>query len=339
MLDIHDKLTGFCYRKSALTIVVITTQGIRPGATMPLLHFTLKRIFSCSVIWLSAFCAALCCPLPATAVSAPVTLLVPSRPSVEENALGQPQAETATPNISEEVDVLITMMRPFAHDNMMMDIPQLFTVLRYDSDTPAKDGVLQPERHNLLGDVEEIRYLDKKAWAANIALAKPGLYQFIIEARPWWDASRQYFVQHYVKTALPVYGVERGWDVPAGQRFEIQPLTRPFGLTAPSLFSGRVLLNGEPMPNATLRMARVNTDKSSVPTSWHEELAAMTDNAGQFAFVLNLPGWWCCMAIAPGAPLHGPDGQMRPLEMGALFWLYVDAPIPMAGDKARQQQH
>ncbi|WP_297849346.1 DUF4198 domain-containing protein [uncultured Desulfovibrio sp.] len=229
-----------------------------------------------------------------------------------------------TPPINEEVDVLISMMRPFRHEGLPMDMPQLFAVLRYDEHTPLRDGALQPERHDLLGDVEEIRYLDQKAWGANVALSRPGLYQFIIEARPWWDAARDRFVQHYVKTTLPVYGVERGWELPVGQRFEIQPLTRPFGLTAPALFSGRVLFNGTPLDNAPVRMARINTDKQNAPTPWHEELAARTDSEGRFAFVLNQPGWWCCAATAAGDPLKGQDGQPKPLELGALFWLYVD---------------
>ncbi|WP_022656542.1 DUF4198 domain-containing protein [uncultured Desulfovibrio sp.] len=234
------------------------------------------------------------------------------------------EGELQTPPISEEVDVLISMMRPFRHEGLPMDMPQLFSVLRYDDSTPVKDGALQPERRDLLGDVEEIRYLDQKAWGANVALSRPGLYQFIIEARPWWDAARDRFAQHYVKTTLPVYGVERGWELPVGQRFEIQPLTRPFGLTAPALFSGRALFNGKPLDNARVRMARVNTDKQNALTHWHEELAARTDGEGRFAFVLNQPGWWCCAATAAGDPLKGQDGQPKPLELGALFWLYVD---------------
>lgn len=73
-------------------------------------------------------------------------------------------------------------------------------------------------------------------------------------------------------------------------------------------------------------MARINTDKSSAPTPWHEQLEARTDGAGQFSFVLNQAGWWCCMAVASGDPLRGPDGQAKPLELAALFWLYVDNP-------------
>ena len=231
----------------------------------------------------------------------------------------------AEPQIDEELDVLITMMRPFQYEGLVMDMPQMFAVLRYDSTTPIKDGVAQPERRDLLGDLEEIRYLNQKAWGANVALSKPGLYQFIIEGRPWWDAAHGRYLQHYVKTTLPVYGVERGWSLPVGQRFEIVPLSRPFGLTAPAMFSGTVLMDGKPLASASVRMARINTEKRTVPTSWHEDIAARTNNKGEFSFVLNQPGWWCCMASIPGDPLKGPDGQPKPLQMGALFWLYVDS--------------
>lgn len=231
----------------------------------------------------------------------------------------------AEPQIDEELDVLITMMRPFQYEGLVVDMPQMFAVLRYDSATPVKDGVPQPERRDLLGDLEEIRYLNQKAWGANVALTKPGLYQFVIEGRPWWDAAHGRYLQHYVKTTLPVYGVERGWSLPVGQRFEIVPLSRPFGLTAPAMFSGTVLMDGKPLASASVRMARINTEKRTVPTSWHEDIAARTNTKGEFSFVLNQPGWWCCMASIPGDPLKGPDGQPKPLQMGALFWLYVDS--------------
>ncbi|OXS28861.1 MAG: cobalt ABC transporter substrate-binding protein [Desulfovibrio sp. MES5] len=243
-------------------------------------------------------------------------------PPVAEAPAPPPPPEL--PAIDEQVDVLITMMRPFQYQSIVMDMPQLFAVLRYDNASPVKDGLIQPERRDLLGDVEEIGYLDQKAWGANVALTIPGLYQFIIEGRPWWDAARGQFLQHYVKTMLPVHGVERGWEQPVGQVFEIQALTRPFGLTAPALFTGVALLHGKALPNAPVRMVRINTEKRPVPTPWHEEMEARTDKAGQFSFILNQPGWWCCMAIAPGDPLKGPDGQPKPLNLGALFWLYVD---------------
>ena len=76
-----------------------------------------------------------------------------------------------------------------------------------------------------------------------------------------------------------------------------------------------MLFNGKPLDNAPVRMSRINTDKQSAPTPWQEELAARTDKNGQFAFVLNQSGWWCCAAIAAGDPLKGPDGQSKPPEL------------------------
>lgn len=260
-------------------------------------------------------------PAKATPNGDPASAQAPAHPGADAPT---PPPAPELPSIDEQVDVLITMMRPFQNQGLVMDMPQLFAVLRYDNASPVKDGLVQPERRDLLGDVEEIGYLDQKAWGANVALTTPGLYQFIIEGRPWWDAAQGQFLQHYVKTMLPVHGVERGWDQPVGQTFEIQALTRPFGLTAPALFTGVALLNGKPLPNAAVRMARINTEKRSVPTPWHEELSARTDKAGQFSFILNQPGWWCCTANTPGDPLKGSDGAPKPLSLGALLWLYVD---------------
>ncbi|MBQ4567716.1 MAG: DUF4198 domain-containing protein [Desulfovibrio sp.] len=266
-----------------------------------------------------------CCAVPCA--TAQVTLLIPSQPTIDAPP-AEAAASPASASHSLEVDVLITMMRPFQHQGLPMDMPQLFAVLRYDNDTPSAEGVLQPDRRDLLGDVEEIRYLEQKAWGANVALEKAGLHHFILEARPWWDEQRQRFIQQYAKVTVPVLGIERGWNIPTRQRLEILPLTRPFGLTVPTIFSGRAVRSGNPLSGAPIRMYRINTDKQQVPSPWHQELAARADSNGQFCFVLHQPGWWCCQVTEEGAPLKGPDGQPKPLEMSALFWLYVDAPLP-----------
>lgn len=282
---------------------------------------------------------------------APLSLLVPSRHSID--LPDRPQRNDAPPKNGErnaaknsakseardaalekrtepeEVDILLSLMRPFLHEGVSVDMPQLFAVLRYDSDSATAEGGAGPERRDLLGDVEEIRYLDQKAWGANVALDQPGLYQFILEGRPWWDAERQTFLRQQAKVILPVHGVERGWNEAAGQSFEILPLVRPFGLCAPALFSGRVLLEGKPLQDAPVRMVRINADGASPAGSWHEDMAALSNATGEFSFVLAQPGWWCCVAMTPGAPLKGPDGELKPVERAALFWLFVeDAPAP-----------
>lgn len=236
-----------------------------------------------------------------------------------------PEAAPSLPSIEQEVDVLMTRMDPFRHLAEEMSMPQLFAVLRFDEHTLPRDGVMQPERVDLLGDVEEAQYLDKKAWGANVALDKPGLYQFIIETRPWWNEDAQRYDQHYVKSFLPVYGVETGWEYPAGLPVEIVPQSRPFGQSNPCLFSGRVLAQGKPRAGTLVRAQRINLENCPVPSRWHEDVAVRTNERGEFALVLNRPGWWCCTAIMDGTPLKGHDGDPRPLQIGSSVWVYVDA--------------
>ncbi|MDE7371415.1 MAG: DUF4198 domain-containing protein [Desulfovibrio sp.] len=304
---------------------------------------------------LAALCALLSLVAAPAWADAPVTLLVPSRPVVSKADTPSPtaaapkagaQSAEKTPAKNKvqgagdepstepgEVDILLSMMRPFLHAGVEVDMPQLFAVLRHDADPAAEQGGAQPERRDLLGDVEEIRYLDHKAWGANVALDKPGLYQFIVEGRPWWDEERQTFLRHQATMVLPVHGVDRGWNEAAGQSFEIVPLTRPFGVTAPALFSGRVLLDGKPLADAKVRMVRINSDGAASPTPWHEDLAGVSNSAGEFSFLLSQPGWWCCEALTAGPPLKGPDGELKPVERAALFWLFVDgAPAAHDGD-------
>ena len=73
----------------------------------------------------------------------------------------------------------------------------------------------------------------KNNWGANVGIARRGLYHFSIETRPWWDAQAHSYQQQIVKTIVPVYGEDWGWHLPSGLSFEIVPLVRPFGLTAP----------------------------------------------------------------------------------------------------------
>ncbi len=339
-----------------------------------------RHVVPALCLWLALALAA-----PETAAAARVTLLIPSKPSVEEqfaplqgtraageqlrrsqekkdsarkvdkkeardntrngkkkNAEETPDTDspglaeiTAQVNasilasvaphvIKEEVDLLIAGMEPFRLHGYGMDPPRLLSIYRFDKyrenpDTPAG-------REDRLGDIEEIRYLDQKAWGANVGLSRPGLYQFAIETQPWWHQARAGYTQHFVKVMLPVYGEDWGWHLPLNLQFEIVPDVRPFGLLAPALFSARVIAQGKETARLPVSVCRVNTEKSEVPTPWSETIELLCDDRGRFSVVLNKPGWWCFMASRQGAPLKGPDGQPSPLEVSALFWLYVDQP-------------
>ena len=232
------------------------------------------------------------------------------------------QASIAPQQLKEEVDLLIVGMEAFRYRGVAIDPPRIFTIYRFDKD--AENPRRPARREDRLGDIEEIRYLNQKAWGANVGLDRPGLYEFVIETQPWWEPFQAGYAQHIVKTMLPVYGEGWGWHLPLGLSFEIVPATRPFGLLAPALFTGRVLVNGKPVTGLPVRIFRINTENVQVPTPWHEEMELRTTENGLFSVVLNRPGWWCCAATQQGAPLKGPGGQPSPLYISTLFWFYVD---------------
>ena len=296
-------------------------------------NYSWERTRMCVRIqWRSLFCVLflmlICCT---TATAAQVTVLLPDQPSREEDPADKVR----------EMDVLLALIDPFTHVAMPMDMPQRIAVIRAltpppppvqgdkPADANAPDAPTPPpfvqESEELLGDIEEIRYLGEKSWATHVALSKPGLYTLIAETRPRYSEERQLFEQDLVKTMLPVFRVQDGWYAPIGLNFEIVPLTRPFGLMAPAYFSGKVLMGNSPYANMTVKAMRLNTNKRGLPTRWHEEQLLRTNEAGEFAFVCPMEGWWCFMAsTVVGTPLKGPDNLFKPLELRTLFWTYVD---------------
>ena len=258
--------------------------------------------------------------------SGPVTVLAPSQPGIEKagTKAGKPKkAERTVPQ--DEIDVLMALMDPCEYQGRDMDRPSFFAMLRYPADFDAK--TMQPEMRNLLGDVEEIRYLDRKAWGANVALKEPGLYEFVLEAKPWWDEDKQRYLHQQAKVVVPVLGVQNGWDQSFGQSFEILPKTRPFGLTAPAYFSARIMLDGKPLDNIAVQAGRINSTHTQAISKLHMTMETRTGTDGSFGFVFNEPGWWYCESRLDGAPLKGPDGSMKELDRSTVLWIYVDAPL------------
>ena len=281
---------------------------------MPLLSFLLTRLGI----------ALLCCGLWAATAQAQYTLLLPDQPTQEGNAK-EPK---------KQMDVLLALGDPFSLNAVDMEMPQMFAVLRrmpltleeqaLEGQSGKRSGGVKSLREELLGDLEEIRYMDKKAWAAHVDMEIPGLYQLMAETRPRWDDGRGMFEQQFAKVVLPVLGVEQGWDSPVGLAVEIVPLTRPFGLMAPALFSAKVLRDNEPLADSFVRVGRLNTERRGVPGPWHAEQVLKTDGDGNFSFLCSQPGWWAFMAVTQGTPMKGGDGQPKALELGALLWVYVD---------------
>jgi uncharacterized GH25 family protein len=221
-----------------------------------------------------------------------------------------------------ELKVSIAFGHPFAQTATDMDLVQMFASIKYPA---KKDG--QTIRHEFLDTLKPAKYLKKNAWATTIPLPEPGLYQLVLETRPYWEETQGIFLQQFAQTLVPVQGYEHGWEIPVGLKLEILPLTRPFGLTAPALFTGRVLLDDKILSDTPVRIEYLNEDKRTVPSPYHQTQRVLTDEHGLFSFVCPHPGWWGFAAVTKGDPLKGPDGQPKKTELSGVLWIYIDPPV------------
>lgn len=267
---------------------------------------------------------------------AQLTLLLPDAPRKDTlpASTKKPSARKHGP-ATPVMDLLLAQLHPAQPEGLSMDMPQRVAVARLFKETQeggeARTPALQTHWEEYLGDLEEIRYLQKKAWVLHLPIAQAGLYQIVVETRPRWEAERDHFRQDFVKLEVPVQRVAAGWERPAGLSVEIVPLTRPFGLLSPALFTGQVVCGGAPAAHTPVSIIRFNNDRLRFPSSWHEEQEVVTDERGIFSFVCPLSGWWAFTALTEGDPLKGPDGQSKPLLRGATLWIYVDDARGLSG--------
>jgi hypothetical protein len=222
---------------------------------------------------------------------------------------------------STALDVSVAFGHPFAYTAEDMDLVQMFASIRY----PLEEGGLTIRRE-YLDTLRQVKFLKKNAWAGTISLPEPGLYQLVLETRPYWEEKQGIFLQQFAQTLVPVQGYEYGWEVPVGLKLEILPLTRPFGLLAPALFTGRVLLDGKSLPDTPVRIEYLNEDKRTAPSPYHQTQRVRTNAHGDFSFVCPHPGWWGFAAVTQGDPLRGPDGQPKNTELSGVLWLHIDPP-------------
>lgn len=215
-----------------------------------------------------------------------------------------------------QTSVTVSFSHPFEMQGMDMERPQSFALLRQD------DGKV--ERTDLLATLKEAKVMGKTGWKTEATFPRPGVYQFIMEPKPYWEPEEDSFIQHITKTIVPAFGAEEGWDTPAGLKFEIVPLTRPYANYAGNSFTGQVLLDGKPLPGAAVEVEFYNSaNKYEAPTEQHVTQVVKTDERGVFTFTCPLAGWWGFAALTKGPEqLKGPDGKMKDVEIGAVLWAH-----------------
>lgn len=254
----------------------------------------LSRLSSAALVLAATLCAA----APAMAHFG---MVIPSTNAVD------PKAKT--------VELTLSFSHPMEMQGMDLAKPAAFFV------------VSEGNRTDLLPTLKEAKVMDHAAWKAAYAVARPGVYTVVMEPQPYWEPAEDVSIIHYTKTVVAAFGEEEGWNEPVGLKTEIVPLTRPFGNYAGFSFSGQVLVDGKPVPNATVEVEYYNEQKAiTPPTPYHVTHVVQADANGVFTFACPRAGWWGFAALTEAEnTLPDPSGAQKPVEQGAVLWIKLDA--------------
>lgn len=168
--------------------------------------------------------------------------------------------------------------------------------------------------------------VESTGWGADFTIKRPGDYTFHVEPEPYWEPAEDLFIVHYTKVCIQAFGLEEGWDEAVGLETEIVPLTRPYGLWTNNLFSGRVLLKGEPVAFAEIEIEYLNESVGNpaiviAPAAPYVTQVIKADGNGVFHYAMPRAGWWGFSALNEADWTLKHEGVDKAVEIGAVFWV------------------
>ncbi len=226
-----------------------------------------------------------------------------------------PAQNTVSPD-NRTVSLTLSFSHPFEEIGMPLEKPAAFYVVKDNKKT------------DLLNSLEKISLMDHLAWQLDYPVKRPGVYHFVMEPQPYWEPTEDSFIIHYTKVIIPAFGADDGWDSATGTPVEIIPLLRPFGNYTGNTFVGRVQQHGKAMANTAVEVEFYNQQQQySAASDYHITQLVHTDSNGIFTFTCTNPGWWGFAALSTAEYLlKNPEGQEKPVELGAVLWIFMDPP-------------
>ena len=167
-----------------------------------------------------------------------------------------------------------------------------------DLDRPQQLGVLfEGRKRNLLKDLKETKVMGRRAWMFDYRVKRPGVYQFYMVPKPFWEPAEGRFIIHYTKT-------------------------RPFGLYAGNVFQGIVMVEGKPVPYADVEVEYYNrTGRAKAPNDYMITQVIKADARGVFTYSVPRSGWWGFASLTTSDQKMIHEGKEKEVELGAVIWI------------------
>lgn len=222
--------------------------------------------------------------------------------------------------VADKKDAGLTLTLSFSHPMEMVGMPL--------ASPAAVKAYVDGTAESLLPSLKPAKVMGREAWSAAYTVRKPGVYQFVMEPKPYWEPAEDCFIVHYTKTVVPAFGEEEGWDAPLGLKTEIVPLTRPFGNYAGNVFQGQVLLDGKPVPGAMVEVEFYNRDgRYEAPDDSMITQVVKADGNGVFTYGIPFAGWWGFAALNTADEKMDHEGSPKDVELGAVLWTEFLEPV------------
>ncbi len=208
------------------------------------------------------------------------------------------------------VTVQVSFSHPFEGVGMDMTKPRMCTVMA-NGKTIDLTNLLKKEP-----------VMGRSAWSLDYKISRPGVYMFLVEPEPYWEAAEDAYIIHYTKAVVTAFGDDEGWDKEVGLKTEILPLSKPYGLYAGNLFQGIVKMNGKPVPFAEVEVEFYNKGQLLLaPTDYMVTQTIKADANGVFSYAAPIAGWWGFAALSNADFKLEKNGEDKDVELGAVIWV------------------
>jgi len=246
-----------------------------------------------------------------------LTLLLLALPATVQAQFGLifPSDDIVSPGETPSVSLRLGLFDPPGHRFREMAKPRRFGVQLLGEQTDLL-ATLKPAQ-------EQSTFL-----TAAFAIKRPGDHTFYVETTPQFDAADDQFLLHQAKLCVSALGLEEGWDEPVGLEAEIVPLSRPYGLWSGNLFSGQVLVNGDPAPYVSVEIAFLGLSPDTpatvtfpAPPYLIQKIRA--DGNGIFHYAMPRAGWWGFAATMEADWTMQRNGDEKPVSLVTTIWVQI----------------
>ena len=250
--------------------------------------------------------AAFLLTLPAAPARAHFGMVIPSVPVVEEAA-------------DAEIKLDLRFWHPFENKGLNLAEPKKFQVWLKGRPEDLKPALRKGQDRGF------------QTWSAAYRINRPGLHAFTLEPAPYWEPAEDIFIIHYSKVYVGAFGDDDGWAEPLpGLKTEIVPLVKPDALYAGNVFTGRVLLEGQPVAGAEVEVQWYPGPglAGQAPFEAMTTQSVKADAEGLFSYAAPRSGWWGLAALTEADFTLPQEGQDKAVELGAVLWLHFHDFLP-----------